>query len=611
LAAGSHLLFVKDNNNCLDTISAIIYEPDTILMNIDSIGNTLCFNSIDGFVDFGATGGIYPYEFSISPLDSSNSDGLFINLDSGIYIISIIDYNGCSFNSTVTVSQPDSLWANVSELQKIDCYGESNGILEINAFDGTSGYFFSIDGITFSQDSIFNGLNAGIYPYWVKDMNSCTFIDTITILEPDSLEFDISIASIITCAGANNGQLQVEVSGGIYPYRATILDDTFIGNDFLFSDLSAGEYLVLVIDSNECISQQSFILQEPDPLVAEIAPVELTCFGDNNGIGIVNTAGGFGAYNYQWDNLTQDQSQITQSNLIAGITYSVIIRDTADANCLIIEYVTPTQPPPILFDILPLSESCDSTDIAVRIEVSTGGVFPFQYAVNDEQPVNSSYFEDLSPVNTKFSVIDYTACVFEGNFVPYNPNLTKAFFEIDQVDLSIVDPYTTLYDMSTNRDTLKWDFGDKTSVSGSVGTYINEDHSTGPITKLNHEYQSAGFITTRLTTISSFGCSDFYEIMVRVSEDHKIYIPNSFSPNGDGINDVFYIQGSTIREDDFSLQIYNRANKLVFISTNVNYGWDGIGKDGKEVSIGVYIYLVKLNSGGERITKTGSITLIR
>jgi gliding motility-associated-like protein len=326
---------------------------------------------------------------------------------------------------------------------------------------------------------------------------------------------------------------------------------------------------------------------------------------------VVNAAGGFGTFNYQWDNLTQDQDHITLPNLIAGITYSVIISDTVDANCFIVKQVEPTQPPPILFDIFPMSESCDSTDIGALVMVNSGGVTPFQYAVNDGQPVDSAYFYGLSKATTKFTVIDATACVFEGYAVPYNPNLTEAFFEMDRVDLSITDPSASLFDLSTNRVELAWDFGDNTSASGDIDAEINEDHSYGPITALKHEYQKAGIFITVLTTTSSFGCTDLYKKIVTVSEDHQIFIPNAFSPNGDGINDIFYVRGGTIQEGEFNLQIYNRANKLVFNSTNYNQGWDGISEDGEEASIGVYIYYVTLNSGGEKITKTGNITLIR
>jgi hypothetical protein len=324
------------------------------------------------------------------------------------------------------LSEPDPVYLN-AEVQDVICNAESNGSINLNPTGGTPDYVYSMDSITWTNDPFFDGLSNGQYPIYFLDSNSCFKDSLITIEQPDSLEIEISVASQITCAGASNGELLVEVNGGIYPYKANIQDDTLSGNDFQFVDLSTGNQLIYVTDSNACAKEAFFFLDEPDSLVAEIAPVELLCFGDNNGIGVVNAAGGFGTFNYQWDNLTQDQDHITLPNLIAGITYSVIISDTVDANCFIVKQVEPTQPPPILFDIFPMSESCDSTDIGALVMVNSGGVTPFQYAVNDGQPVDSAYFYGLSKATTKFTVIDATFCVFEEYAVPYNPNLTEAF----------------------------------------------------------------------------------------------------------------------------------------------------------------------------------------
>ena len=95
-----------------------------------------------------------------------------------------------------------------------------------------------------------------------------------------------------------------------------------------------------------------------------------------------------------------------------------------------------------------------------------------------------------------------------------------------------------------------------------------------------------------------------------------MYIPNAFSPNGDGVNDELFVIGKTIQKEEFFWAVYDRHGTLVFLSLDPTIGWDGTilaGKNKlKDASPGVYVYRLKYKDvNGNYFERDGSITLIR
>jgi gliding motility-associated-like protein len=108
---------------------------------------------------------------------------------------------------------------------------------------------------------------------------------------------------------------------------------------------------------------------------------------------------------------------------------------------------------------------------------------------------------------------------------------------------------------------------------------------------------------------NEFGCHAQKQINVFVDENLNVYIPNIFSPNNDGQNDILFVRGKGIKEFQFS--IFNRWGEKVFETYDLNYGWDGNFK-GEPASQGIYIYMLQAHlESGQTITKKGDITLLR
>lgn len=154
----------------------------------------------------------------------------------------------------------------------------------------------------------------------------------------------------------------------------------------------------------------------------------------------------------------------------------------------------------------------------------------------------------------------------------------------------------------------------------------------GPITRLNWMFTGTGidgFDTTNiqnpqrvfenpgkfpimLTQTTDHGCIDSIVKIIDVIEDFNIYIPSSFTPNGDGLNDVFLIKGLGFKAEGFSMEMFDRWGHSLFFSKDLTKGWDGTAK-GIPSQDGVYIYKIKaVGANGEgRKEYVGHVTLMK
>jgi gliding motility-associated-like protein len=126
---------------------------------------------------------------------------------------------------------------------------------------------------------------------------------------------------------------------------------------------------------------------------------------------------------------------------------------------------------------------------------------------------------------------------------------------------------------------------------------------------VTHIYNTAGSYRVCLIAFNQYGCSDTSCQQVTAIVTPVVDVPNAFTPNGDGANDVVFVRGYGI--DKMSWRIYNRWGQLVFVSTNINFGWDGRFKGALQPQ-DVYVYTLSVQfTDGTKYSKKGDITLLR
>ena len=180
----------------------------------------------------------------------------------------------------------------------------------------------------------------------------------------------------------------------------------------------------------------------------------------------------------------------------------------------------------------------------------------------------------------------------------------------DTVFVKVLDPsarFTLSHNTNSNISFTSLSSGD------SIVSYHWEfgDNSNSVQQHPDHQYADTGTYNVLLVITNTNGCTDTIEGTVIVRPDLRIYIPNAFTPNKDGLNDVFYTYGQGIAE--FDITIYDRWGVKIFHTDNPTNGWDG-NKEGKPVQQDVYVYVIKIkgyDTDAEEISKIGSIVLIR
>lgn len=172
-----------------------------------------------------------------------------------------------------------------------------------------------------------------------------------------------------------------------------------------------------------------------------------------------------------------------------------------------------------------------------------------------------------------------------------------ADFDLNAYSLSMLKPVVELHNLSVGGIEWFWNFGDST-FSDEMSPKDHDFHLTGP-----GEYEIA------LRTLSEYGCSDRITKPVLVNPHQALYIPKSFTPNADGVNDQFEIKGEDL--DFLNLWIYDRWGEQVFYGENADAIWDG-SKNGALAPLGSYLYILEYRmNGGMKQQTQGSLFISR
>ena len=175
-----------------------------------------------------------------------------------------------------------------------------------------------------------------------------------------------------------------------------------------------------------------------------------------------------------------------------------------------------------------------------------------------------------------------------------------ADFSYSPEDATVIYPTISFFDNSKFANTWYWDFGDGENSWSKNAT---------------HDYLDTGCYLASLLTYTSEGCRDSVLKNICIKNEFHLYIPNAFSPNGDGLNDSFIPVGMGLLANDYEMTIYNRKATLIFVSTQIEKGWDGKSNslmlDDKS-PMDTYVYKIRCKDmDGKFHFFTGQINLVR
>ncbi len=367
VAAGGYTVTVTDGNGCISNVNVAVVNNGGATAAIQSSTNVSCNGGTNGSATVNATGGATPYQYSWSP--NGGTAATATNLATGNYTVTVTDANGCISNANVFINQPVAITASTSSLPAT-C-GTANGSATVNANGGTGvlTYVWTNGGGTSATAS---NLIAGNYSVTVTDINGCSLTVPAAVSNIGGPTATASVNNNVSCNGGSNGNASVNVSAGTGPFTYSWTPSGGTGSTA--SNLSAGNYTVLVTDVNGCISSQSITITQPTPVAATTSAVSATC-GSNNGSASVFATGGAGGYTYSW---SSGGNATTESNLAAG-GYNVIVTDANGCAANVTINVNNTGGGTATLQSLTNVHCNGGADGTATVSM-TGGTSPFTYA---------------------------------------------------------------------------------------------------------------------------------------------------------------------------------------------------------------------------------------
>jgi len=249
LVIGYYSAVISDMNGCFVSASADVEEPDPLEINTYIMKPISCYGYNDGAVSAQVTGGREPFNFT---WNTGSDEEVIDMLPAGTYAVEINDGSHCHGMDSIIIKNPTRLSLQY-EVDPIECYGDSNAVVELTGIGGNGEFkfFWQTPGISSSREV--EDLPAGTYPVAVIDENSCRFDTVVTVLSPAKIETDYNIVPPY-CSDTDDGSLAVDISGGIPPYDIKWNDfSQFFGqNQTILSDLTEGYYLLYITDANQC-----------------------------------------------------------------------------------------------------------------------------------------------------------------------------------------------------------------------------------------------------------------------------------------------------------------------------------------------------------------------
>lgn len=607
LTAGTYSITLTDQNGCILTETITLTEPSVFDASITSTTNANCSGGTDGTATVTATGGSgnYTYDWSNGQYTPIATD-----LSVGAYTVTVSDDNGCSMADDTTITSPSSLSANITSSMDITCNKGNDGEATVTATGGTTPYTYLWSNGQVALNA--TNLNAGTYIVTVTDNQGCISADTVLLTEPDSLTLSSTVVDTI-CIGSS-ATLSGIVDGGtptyIYSWSATPNDPTLNTNQAnpTVSPTTSTSYVLSVTDANGCVAVfpgMNVPVNPPLSISVNAVGPAGTCPGESTIIGYSAT-GGDGNYYFSGDNslssIPTNQVEVTPPS---STTYTITVNDgcgtPADSATIDIEVFALPVPS---FSAGPM-EGCVPLEVTYT-NTSTNAVgyrwhFDDTYD-NPEPAVTASdpthIFEEAGDFYVKLVAISAEGC--EDSITSTIPTvvhpLPNVGFEYTPQTVNLLEAWIDFEDETDDAVSWYWDFGDSTNS-------IDQNPE--------HVYTDTGEFIVWLTTESEYGCVDSAEAIVHITPDIFIYIPNAFTPNGDGVNDEFMASTYGMEDLNLTMRVFNRWGDEVFFTTQQHVGWNG-HYQGIIAPQGPYTYLIKIDNGDQEIQQlSGRVYLIR
>ena len=698
-------------DGCMDSCTITIpeFEACDLALQLIESQDILCFGQSTGSIEIGITGS-FSGDLSITWLSSPVPGleprlGLFTDLPSGVYSLSVSDESGCSDEISITLNAP---LVPIS----LTCNTINNGTAVRLSWTGTFGgiiYDISSNGSTVLTNMTLivasfidiTTLAPGTYDVIITDENGCVSeVCTFVILSSEcTMTAMVTQTNFIQCHGDATASLSVTVSNGLAPFNFNWSAPVTIGNTGQPMNLPAGNYNVTITDSEDCEFEISISITQPDPLiVVDCREDSASENGLNNGTGSISIQGGTAPYsiNRQGPNSSEGTESSQPAEVIFGSlepgvhTFTVEDANGCISSCQLV--ITELNPPceiRLVTSTL-IDPTCnENTDGTISITVQSDNPNSIPFTFNWSNNSSGAAIENLQSGLYTVTVVDAVGCDTIFSFTLNDPLPLNVLFDLEQptcvepnpiLQILGIDNGTAPYSVTTPNEpnqlintipatlllneTINGDFGftvtdangcridlngfveavnplvitntvNNITLNGSVPITIGPIQTNRTNDSLSYQFFFNGeslcdscSSALTFTPISSGsilvqvsdqnGCIDQITFNIEIIEAptiNRVFIPNAFSPNGDGVNDTFLPFSNASISRIKSFEIFDRWGDVMYQFKEVPFidavGWDGT-RNSVQLDPGTYIYAIEVEfTDGFKRFYSGEVNLIR
>lgn len=666
LAAGNYSIFIQDAGICSQTLPVTVTSV-TGISGTATAAPTACIGVNNGTITVTPTTGVAPYSYSLNAGPSQLSN-VFSGLAPGTYNLTFMDANGCLGTASATVLSGSGITSTSTQVNP-PCAGINNGSLTITPTNGLAPYTYALGAGAPQASPTFGGLGPGTYTVTIRDGLGCSGTIQVTLVPTTPLGVT-AVVQNVNCFGEANGSIALTANGGTTPYEFSNNGGTNYQASGSFPSLIAGNYNIRVRDFNGCLKDTPIVITQPTLLTASAASVAATCNGDDGTI-TLTAGGGTPNYEYSVDNGTTYQASNVFTDSI-GTYNNILIKDShgciANTNAVVtlndtmrlelgpdtticewssVTFTPQTNPQTNIFTWSPNIDLSSTTvgnavasphyDVKYYL-TAKWGVCQRNDSINvfvKFKPVPNAGMDTMicwkSPATLRGSVIRVSGPVSflwspadrlldaTSPITPAQPDTTQQYvlevsdnygcnFKVyDTVLITMLPPVAA----DAGRDTVAVEGVPHQLYGGGGVTYVwspanvlDNPFSQNPQATLHSDTK----FTVYVQNIA--GCLGSDEVFIKVYKGPTYYVPNAFSPNRDGLNDVFTpIPVGIVKTNYF--RVFNRYGELMFETKEYKKGWDGTYK-GKKQDQGAYVWSISgLTRDGKTLEMKGTVVLIR
>lgn len=614
LNAGAYTVLITDSRGCTITAPGVVTQPASPLTATSVVNDVSCFGGSNGSASVSAIGGTGVYVYAINTNQFAyNNVFIYNNLSAGTYQVIVRDENMCTFSLPILVDQPAlPLASDIVNIVPLNCYGDSTACVTVAAIatTGSAPYTYNYNNVT-NTTGLFCNFPAGNFSVIVTDANNCSLVQNVHVPAPPKVEASFVYGKDVSCFGGNDGVLRAAGAGGTPGISPTYFY-SWVGltvQTDSATNLFATTYCVVVKDSLGCVDTACATLTQPEKLITLTNGNSDICIGDSTVLSI-NATGGTPNYTFNWypNGITQDPPlQGTPITIDPNTTTYYLVDVTDSRNCKSAKDTlnVVVHPLPTAAFVVDKPIGCEGMCVQFRdaslVSSTTNDVLANWYWYYGDNTYESAFnpnhcYNEAGSVTVRMIAETNIGCkdtVIVPNAIFVHPNPNPEFVYSPQ-PTTLLEPTITFSPIIIEKNLYSWDFGD--------GDKTNEFSP-------KHTYSDTGTYCVVLTQTSENGCIDSLIQCLRIDPDFTMYVPTAFTPNGDNINDNFYVIGAFLA--DFQIDIYDRWGSSVFAGTKLTDKWDG-KLNGVELGQGTYTWYIKAtDSLGKKYRKMGIVTLVR